>query len=148
MNLQEAFRPAVQKGSYTNQLAISKATSWWLVIPNIISQVSETVKIIRNRLLKNTEFMEIDFPRLVELHGNLMKMIEEDRAKANYVIDGEKGIVKDMLDLINKYFAETQIAAGIQKRTTRAMVGAPTGTIDSYYYKYGKDEAVKSWSFN
>lgn len=121
--------------TYQEKQEKSYAVSWRYSLPVILKSMADTINILKNKKV----ISEDDLTLLRRLYSEVTKLSEKNKAAENSDTSEEKRLVQQMLDVINKYSDQTKIYSGVQKTTTRAMMGSPVATVVSYYYRVGKD---------
>lgn len=104
-------------------------------MPVILKSMADTINILKNKGV----ISEDNITLLRRLYSEVTKLSGKNKAAENSDTSEEKRLVQQMLDVINSYSDQTKIYSGIQKTTTRAMMGSPVASVVSYHYRVGKD---------
>lgn len=130
-----------KKPTYSELALQSASSSWWYFVPVALKELGNTISIIKGKLINDEQFNQEDLPKLRKLYAQLRDLSAKNKELSNFNgVAEEKDLLKQMFTVVNSYFDKTNITAGVQKRVTRAMMGSPVATVDSYYYKVGNDK--------
>jgi hypothetical protein len=129
---------------YKEKLDKSYATSWHYSLPVILKEMVKTIDILKKKLSNNKKFVDTDLPELRTLYKKITELSEKNKKSNKYDISEELKTVQQMFDIINSYYDDTKLTAGVEKRITRTRTGSELATVASFYYKVGNSRSYST----